>query len=308
MSAPLVSVVMSVYNGADTLPETLRSVLEQTGCDFELIVVDDGSTDGSGDMLDRWSARDSRLRILHQENTGLTRALIRGCAAARGELIARQDAGDRSLPGRLAVQHRYLSAHPDTVLVSCGTRFSGPDGETLYEVTRAGEELSEGLARLDVNRITSTPHHGATMFRRDAYGAAGGDRETFWAAQDLDLWLRLAELGGCWGLSPILYEARLEPNSISMCRRDEQFRAAALAIECALHRRNGQDESTLLAAGYTQGGLGPASQARQRKSDFYYFVGSCLRKRSPEAARRYFDLALKENPLFLRAMLRRYLG
>ena len=308
MTTPAVSVVMSVYNGAETLAGALLSVLEQQGCDFEFVVVDDGSIDASGDMLDRWSARDSRLRILHQENRGLTRALIRGCAEARGEVIARQDAGDRSLPGRLAVQHRYLSEYPDTVLVSCGTRFIGPKGEALYEVTRVGEELSEGLARLDVNRITGTPHHGATMFRRDAYRAAGGYRQTFRAAQDLDLWLRLAELGGCWGLSPILYEARLEPNSISMSRRDEQFRAAALGIECALRRRSGQDESALLAAGYTQGGLAPASQARQRKSDFYYFVGSCLRKRSPEAARRYFDLALKENPLFLQAMLRRYLG
>ncbi len=87
---PEVSVVMSVYNGAGSLPATLQSVLSQEGCHFEFIVVNDGSSDASGRILDEWSARDARLRVIHQANTGLTRALIRGCSEARGEFIARQ--------------------------------------------------------------------------------------------------------------------------------------------------------------------------------------------------------------------------
>jgi len=86
---------MSVYNGGTALAATLDSVLAQEGVAFEFIVVDDGSTDGSGALLDDHAQRDERLRVIHQDNRGLTRALIRGCAAARGPFIARQDAGDR---------------------------------------------------------------------------------------------------------------------------------------------------------------------------------------------------------------------
>jgi glycosyltransferase involved in cell wall biosynthesis len=85
-----------VYNGAFCLAKTLDSILSQEGVEFEFIVVNDGSSDKSGQILNDYAQRDSRLRIIHQENTGLTRALIRGCDAVRGEFIARQDAGDIS--------------------------------------------------------------------------------------------------------------------------------------------------------------------------------------------------------------------
>src|SRR5262245_6785124 len=96
-----VSVVMSVYNGASNLPATINSILSQEGVALEFIVVNDGSTDKTGEILDDYARRDNRVRVIHQKNTGLTRGLIRGCDAARGEFIARQDAGDISLPERL---------------------------------------------------------------------------------------------------------------------------------------------------------------------------------------------------------------
>src|SRR5262245_61573626 len=90
---PDVSVVMSVYNGADKLGETIDSILSQDGISLEFIVVNDGSNDESEGFLNNCAKRDPRIRVLHQENQGLTRALINGCALARGEYIARQDAG-----------------------------------------------------------------------------------------------------------------------------------------------------------------------------------------------------------------------
>ena len=102
ISLPEVSIVMSVYNGACYLRAAVESVLDQQGVSFEFVVVDDGSTDESGAILDEYATRDPRLRVIHQQNTGLTQALIRGCSEARGEFIARQDADDVSLPGRLA--------------------------------------------------------------------------------------------------------------------------------------------------------------------------------------------------------------
>ena len=122
---PKVSVVMSVYNGAEHLAETLDSVLQQEDCDFEFIVVNDGSTDGTAKVLDKYASLDSRLRVFHQENTGLTKALIKGCSEARGEFIARQDAGDISLPGRLKQQRDFLMSHPEAVMCACAVQFTG---------------------------------------------------------------------------------------------------------------------------------------------------------------------------------------
>src|SRR6056297_3621885 len=105
MSArPDVSVVMSVYNNADSLPAALESILSQEGVALEFIVIDDGSTDGSGTILDEAAARDPRLKVIHKQNEGLTKALIEGCAMASAPWIARQDADDLSLPGRLKAQ------------------------------------------------------------------------------------------------------------------------------------------------------------------------------------------------------------
>ena len=140
-----VSVVMSVYNGASNLAATMDSILSQEGVEFEFIVVNDGSTDKTGEILDDYARRDDRVRVIHQENTGLTRALIRGCAAATGEFIARQDAGDVSLAGRLALQLDVFRNNSNVVMTSCGTRFVGPGNEVLYEVCQAGDELHRGL-------------------------------------------------------------------------------------------------------------------------------------------------------------------
>ena len=101
---PTISVVMSVYNGADTLRDTVESVLSQEGVDFEFIIVNDGSSDASASILDDLAAADARIRLLHQANQGLTKALINGCALARGQYIARQDVGDYSLENRLLRQ------------------------------------------------------------------------------------------------------------------------------------------------------------------------------------------------------------
>src|SRR5262245_39044227 len=124
---PEVSVVMSVYNGASHLAATLDSVLSQEGVELEFIVVNDGSTDKAGEILDDYARRDDRVRVIHQRNTGLTYALIRGCAAATGEFIARQDAGDVSLAGRLASQLDVFKKNTKVVMTSCGSRFIGPE-------------------------------------------------------------------------------------------------------------------------------------------------------------------------------------
>src|SRR5262245_247849 len=120
-SSPKVSVVLSVYNNADTVVVAVESIQRQTLMDWEFIVVNDGSNDESPRILDELAAADSRIQVIHQENTGLTRALIRGCSEARGEYIARLDADDVSLPERLAEQAALLDSDSRIGFVSCWT-------------------------------------------------------------------------------------------------------------------------------------------------------------------------------------------
>lgn len=293
--------MMSVYNGAGHLAETLDSVLGQKDCDFEFIVIDDGSTDASAQILDEFAARDSRLCVVHQENTGLTRALIRGCALARGEFIARQDAGDVSLPGRLSAQLAFIRSKPRAVMVAGAVQFCGPRSEPLHTQVVHGEELQTGLSQSTVGRVRGPPHHGATMFRRSTYLAVGGYRPSFQVAQDLDLWLRLAETGSCLGMADICYVARLELASISSRRRKEQFDSASLALQCRKLRAAGQCEAGLLAAATSNGSpgipIGPGERAR-----FSYFIARCLATSDPTAARLYYSRALRDNPLHLKAL------
>ena len=247
MTAPQVSVVMSVYNGAATLRDSVQSILSQEGVDLEFIVVDDGSSDASAVILDEFVRADRRIRVIHQENRGLTRALIRGCAEATGEFIARQDCGDVSLPGRLRAELRVLESGSDIALVSCGTCFVGPVGEQLYEVSIANDDAANGLMALDIGRARGPAHHGSTLFRREGYERVGGYREQFYFAQDLDLWTRLIEQGRHVALPDVLYKASFALGSISGQHRRQQIATAKIIRECARMRRAGLDEVATVA-------------------------------------------------------------
>lgn len=302
---PLVSVVMSVYNGAGTLAATMDSVLTQQGVSFEFIIIDDGSTDGSGAILGDYAQRDDRVLVIHQANSGLTRALIRGCAEARGRYIARQDAGgDRSLPGRLARQCAFLDAKPEAVMISCGTRFVGPRGELLYETIQRGDELQQGLNKLQAKQIRGPSSHPSVMFRRSAYVAVGGYRAEFQVAQDLDLWVRLMEQGQCMATPDILYETFWTHGSISHLRRRHQVQATAAIVACRERRRLGLSEQPildLLRRELEQSRRPMAFFPGLERARFDYFVGSALAGRDSGAARRYFSSAVAAWPLHIKA-------
>ena len=131
MTSPLVSVVLPVRNGAADLPKAIDTILAQTFTDFELIVVNDGSTDGTAAVLD--AIRDPRVRVVHQENMGLAAALNRGISLARGRYIARQDHDDWAKPTRLEKQVAFMEANPDCALV--GTCADGPSKSSLGRTT-----------------------------------------------------------------------------------------------------------------------------------------------------------------------------
>lgn len=305
--SPQVSVVMSVYNGAEELRDSVQSVLSQEDVEFELIVVNDGSNDASPRLLDEFSAADTRVRVIHQDNRGLTRALIRACGTARGKYIARQDCGDLSLPGRLRDELRAMESRSGAALVSCGTRFVGPRGEALYEVAVQEADATAGLLTLHPQRLRGPSHHGSTLFRRDLYERVGGYREQFYFAQDLDLWTRLVEHGAHRALSTVLYQASFSPGSISSLQRRRQIASAKLILECARLRRAGLNEAPAIARASSI--LPDGSRARALDiASALYFVGVCLRKRGDPRARQYFRNALHAYPLHLKSAVRLLAG
>lgn len=299
------SVVMSVYNGADRLADTMDSILAQTMTDFELIAVNDGSTDGSGAILDGYAKHDSRVRVLHQENRGLTRALVAGCAAARGDLIARHDAGDTSAPARFAIQTRMLEENGEVAFVSCATQYVGPENEPLW-ITRpvtAGKALSI-LSTDPARPLSEGPtHHGSVMFRRDAYERAGGYRDAFHYGQDFDLWYRLAESGKFQASDEVLYTARITPGSISSAARASQEKLAALSAAAFHARQRGESDQPILLEASKVLPM-PGLPSRRNRAAGLYFIGEALRRNGDVRARRYLREALALWPLSPRVWIR----
>jgi glycosyltransferase involved in cell wall biosynthesis len=300
---PDISVVMSVYNGEQYLAETVESILDQEEVEFEFIIVNDGSTDKSGEIIDYYAKHDNRTRVICQENQGLTNALMKGCSEARGLYIARQDVGDISLPCRLKKEAAFLRDNKQVVLVSCGTRFIGPQDEYLYDNIQTNDVTTKRLHPIDINNVKGPSHHGSTMFRKKEYDLAGGYRYYFKMAQDWDLWTRLVEYGEYVALPEVLYQARLMSRSISSVHREQQIKLFKLILECTDRRRKGQKEDAILE------NVLKLSQSEKKceysqLARFYYFIGSCLRSQKSSKAAYYFWKAFKSNPLHLKAAAR----
>lgn len=195
---PRISVVMPVHNEERHVRKAVDSILEQTFGDFECIVVDDGSTDATADILA--ALDDPRIRILRNAQCrGIQRALRQGMEAARGEYIARQDGDDLSAPGRFAAQVRHLEEHPDCVLVGTGCYLDVRDGSRPLGLRLHRLPIAAAAHGIAVRLIFGFNDvvHTSVMFRRRAIDAAGGysARPEHLGCEDYELWRRLVERG-----------------------------------------------------------------------------------------------------------------
>jgi glycosyltransferase involved in cell wall biosynthesis len=291
MKSPELSVVMSVYNNEETLSAALESVLSQEGVDLELIAINDGSTDGSGAILDKAAQCDSRLKVVHKKNEGLTRALMDGCARAAAPWIARQDADDLSLPDRLRIQLGRARQADSPVLVACAAIYRTPEGLELFVST-----LPPDLKKKILERGESPCPHGAVLFSKAAYDAVGGYRPEFYYAQDLDLFTRLAKVGSVASVPDVLYAYTFSPHSISthaaaVQKRFRELigRSDAMALQ----------EAEELSREIRTGTIRPAGPF-----DGYYFIGSCLLRKNPREAFRFFLKAWALRPWSVKTGLR----
>ena len=216
-----ISVILPVYNAARYLRPAVESVLQQTAKDFELIAVDDGSTDESKTILEHYARTDPRVRVISRPNTGIVGALNDGLAAARSEFIARMDGDDIASPERFARQIAFLHSHRDCVAVgttvdiidSWGAivdRYSPPTEHSAIET-----ELLKGNGGALV--------HPSAMFRAEAIRAVNGYDVAFCKAEDLDLYLRLSRRGRLANLPYVGLRYRHHVKSTNFQHREKQL-------------------------------------------------------------------------------------
>ncbi len=232
--APRVSVLLPVYNAARYVDVALGSIVAQTLTDFEAIVVDDGSTDASREILRRWADRDRRIVLLRRPNGGHTSALNQALGLARGEYLARMDADDVACPQRFAQQVALLDESPEVVAVGGAIELIDPQGRPL--VVR---HFPVDHAAIDMSNLTGIVQlaHPAVMLRASALREVGGYDPSAEPAEDLELWLRLAEHGRLANVPDVVLQYRLHRNSVSQTRHVQQVAAARAACERAWARR-----------------------------------------------------------------------
>ena len=228
---------MPVYNARRFLTEAVESVLGQTLGDFELLIVDDGSTDGSTEVLRRLAGRDRRIRLVVRENRGLIASLNEMIGMAGGDLIARMDADDVSLPGRFAAQVEYLDAHPEVICLGGSERWIDEVGHPLLVNRRPTDDAA--IQEQALSGICPMCHP-TVMMRREAVLGVGGYDPTMHNAEDLDLWLRMGEVGRLANLEEVVLDYRLHGQSETH-KNEEVVRAQARAAVDRSCERRGLD-------------------------------------------------------------------
>jgi glycosyltransferase involved in cell wall biosynthesis len=298
MRTPEISVVMSIYSDAKYLPYSIESILSQEGVDFEFIIVNDSAIDESAEIATRYAADDKRIRIINQTNQGLTKALINGCREARGRFIARQDADDLSMPGRLALQAEMLQSNNRLVFVSCWADVIGPENELLFTYKRPANP--EDATDLLLNGRKSPPGHGSVMFRRECYERVGGYRHQLYYAQDGDLWLRFGEIGQLGYVQKVLYKYRISSLSVSGSQQKLKIPFARLVDDLYAARQAGESEEPILANAPSVADI-RNNKVASSEADTQYFIGRALVARGDLRAMKYLKNCVCSNPLKLRA-------
>jgi len=224
---------MSVYNGEKYLREAIDSILNQTFTDFEFLIVNDGSTDRTAEILRSYD--DARIKIINnEENIGLTKSLNKGLGMARGEYIARMDADDVAIPERLEKEFEFMESHLDYAAVGTLIKILDKNSKVIGSVDKPTEDdqIREFLKK--DNCIA----HGSAMIRNVCLQDVGLYDESMEKAQDYDLWLRLSEKYKLFNIPEYLCMWRSHEDSISAKHSNEQMHF----VEMAKARANGRRE------------------------------------------------------------------
>jgi len=225
---PAISVIIPARDEERHLGEAIGSIANQSFIDLEIIVVDNGSTDGTGRIIDIWSSREPRLRAIRLERPSLNASLCRAVESSRAPFIARIDADDVAAPARLQIQYERMVADPDLGLLGTAADFIDSEGRVIgfTEPPLSDRDIRGCLT-------TGCPFlHSSVMMRRDAYLASGGYRQGLNLAEDYDLWLRMAAVTGMANISDRLVQYRLHSGNVS-ARRAARLAISSTCVEAA---------------------------------------------------------------------------
>ncbi len=284
MSVPAVSVLMPVYNAELYLAEAVESILGQTFEDFEFLIIDDGSSDRSLEILREYEKRNDRIRLVSRPNTGYVVALNELLDMARGELVARMDNDDISMPDRFARQVEYLSEHLDCVVVGCQVEMMDDDGESLMvlDVLTDHESIDAAHLRGLVGAIQSA----GVMMRTYEVRAVGGYRD-FPMGEGTDLFLRLAERGKLANLKGKLYRYRQRTTSYARSHNEQLKKNLSIILSEAYERR-GMETSV---------DFDPVPKRSTPADHHRRWAKWAMRSGHIRTARKHVMISLKKNPL-----------
>lgn len=232
---PAASVILCVYNGERYLRLAIDSILNQTFSDFELIIINDGSTDASGEIISKYTETDQRCTSVTTTNRGVVASRNLALDMAKSDIVFIMDADDYCSPDRLSKQMEYLTSHTDCVGLGSAAMLIDPDGR---ELIRMDVPLThEAIDQAHMSGLGGAIMNPSAVVRKSAALKVGGYREECQHAEDIDLWLRLAEVGKLANLSEILLSYRQHLGSIGYAKRREQLEGANRAVAYAHARR-----------------------------------------------------------------------
>lgn len=211
---PAISVVMPAYNAEKYIDAAISSVLAQSFTNFELLVINDGSTDATGQIIRQFD--DPRVRLIEQPNQGIAAALNNGLAAARASLIARFDADDICLPNRLKVQHDFITAHPEYIIIGTAADFIDRDDRYVFTYQPALYS-NEEIQASDKSKCPFI--HSSVLYRKEPVLLAGGYNVHAYAFEDHLLWLKVLTQGKACNTPEVLLKVRLNPESVTVDER-----------------------------------------------------------------------------------------
>ncbi|MBU2540164.1 glycosyltransferase [Patescibacteria group bacterium] len=222
---PKVSVIMAVFNGQQYVGEAIKNILEQTFKNFEFIIVNDGSTDKTEEILTNWEKKDSRIKIIsNPSNIGLTKSLNKAIDVVQGKYIARQDADDISLPQRLEKQVVFLEDHLEIKVLGTFGYAINQEGKILREETLP-------VSHQDIKNVLIRRNpfiHTSVMIRKEIINKVGKYNEDFKVIQDYELWFRILKVAKGENLPLFLVKKKYQPEMISSKRNKEQIKQAIL--------------------------------------------------------------------------------
>jgi glycosyltransferase involved in cell wall biosynthesis len=216
---------MPVYNGRPYLQEAIRSILNQTFGDFEFVIINDGSRDGSKEVLEEFADQDHRIQVLHQTNQGITPSLNRGLKLARGRYIARMDADDISHPERFDRQIEFLESNPRVGILGTQIRRVDADGNPRGQWTLPTDPDLIGWQLL----FSTCLCHPTVMMRHSLLDNLNGYAEWASGAGDYELWTRAMLESQLANLSNPLHKLRRHEDSITATKREKQHRVSRRA-------------------------------------------------------------------------------